>query len=146
MKRECSKPRGSTENNVKSNFLRNIYSEKVLSPYSQGVQEIPFKLHSFQMPPRLMGQWTNSTIRLTVTDEPLRHANMSKFTFDPKKKNPYWVGIFLRRKANQSLHGICLNLFTLSVISMAFQTNHYECNLNQISCVPCEYRVSTYSR
>ena len=24
-------------------------------------------------------------------DGPFRHANMSRCTFDPKKKNPYWV-------------------------------------------------------
>ena len=44
------------------------------------------------MPPRLMGQWTNSNIRHTVTDGPFLRANMSKCTFDPKKKNPYWLG------------------------------------------------------
>ena len=58
------------------------------TPYSQGAQEIPFKLHSFKMSPRLMGQWTKN-IRRTVTDKPFWRANMSKCTFD-KKKNPYW--------------------------------------------------------
>ena len=37
----------------------------------------------------LMGQWTNSNIRRTVTDRPFLHVNMSKRTFNPKKKNPY---------------------------------------------------------
>ena len=89
LKRWCSKPQGSTENDAKSNFFRNIYSEWVLTPYSQGAQEIPFKLHSCE--PRLMGQWTNSNIRRTVTDGPFLRANMSKCTFNPKKKNSYWV-------------------------------------------------------
>ena len=39
---------------------------------------------------RLMGQWTNSNIHRTVTDGPFWHVNMSKGTFDNKKKNPYW--------------------------------------------------------
>ena len=90
MIRECSKPQGSTENDAKSNFLQNIYSEYVLTPYSQGAEEIPFKLHLFETLPRLMGQWTNSNIRRTVTDGPFRRANMSKCTFKPKKKNSYW--------------------------------------------------------
>ena len=37
-----------------------------------------------------MGQWTNSNIRRTVSDGPFCHANMSRCTYDPKKKNPYW--------------------------------------------------------
>ena len=90
LKRECSKAQGSTENDAKSNFLQNIYNEQVLAPYSQGAQEIPFKLHSFEMLPILMGQWTNSNIRRTVTDGPFLRENMSKCTFNPKKKNPYW--------------------------------------------------------
>ena len=53
---------GSTENDAKSNFLRNIYSEQVLTLYSQGAQEMPFKLHTFETPSRLMGKWTNSKI------------------------------------------------------------------------------------
>ena len=69
LKRECSKPQGSTENDAKSNFLQNIYSEKVLPPYTQGVPEIPFKLHSFETPLRLMGQWTNSKICRTAEVE-----------------------------------------------------------------------------
>ena len=40
LKCKCSKPQGSTENDAKSNFLRNIYSEQVLITYSQGAQEI----------------------------------------------------------------------------------------------------------
>ena len=62
-----------------------------LTPYSQGTQEISFQLHSFEMPWRLMGQWTNSNIRHTVTDGPFRRANMSRCTYDPKTKNPYWA-------------------------------------------------------
>ena len=38
-----------------------------------------------------MRQWTNSNIRRKVTDGPFLRANKSKFTFDPKKKNPYWL-------------------------------------------------------
>ena len=34
-----------------------------------------------------MGQWTNSNIRHTVTDKQFLRANMSKCTFNPKKKN-----------------------------------------------------------
>ena len=37
-----------------------------------------------------MEQWTNSNIRCTVTDGPFHHANMSRCTVDPKKKNPNW--------------------------------------------------------
>ena len=55
-------PKGSTENDAKSNFLRNIYSEWVLTPYSQGAQEISFKVHSFEKSWILMGKRTNSNI------------------------------------------------------------------------------------
>ena len=41
------------------------------------------------MPPRLMGQWTNSNIHRTVTDRSFLRANMSNCPFNPKKKNPY---------------------------------------------------------
>ena len=34
----------------------------------------------------LMGQWKNLNIRHTVTDGPFLRANMSKCTFNPKKK------------------------------------------------------------
>ena len=61
-----------------------------LTPYSQGTQEISFKLHLFETLWRLMGQWTNSNIRLSLTDGPKGRANMSKCTFNQKKKNPYW--------------------------------------------------------
>ena len=61
-----------------------------LTPYSKGTQEISFKLHSFETPWRLMGQWTNWSIRRTVNDGPFRHANMSRCRFEPKKKTPYW--------------------------------------------------------
>ena len=53
------------------------------TPYSHGTQEISFKLHSFEMSWRLMGQWTNSNICRTVTDGQFCHANMSRCTFDP---------------------------------------------------------------
>ena len=38
-----------------------------------------------------MRQWTNSNIRHTVTDGPFLRANISKCTFNPKTKNPYWT-------------------------------------------------------
>ena len=41
-----------------------------LIAYSQGTQEILFKLHSFEMPWRLMGQWANSNICRKETDGP----------------------------------------------------------------------------
>ena len=74
------------------NFLQNIYIEYVLTHYSQGAQEIPFKLHSFKTPQRLMGHGTNSKIRRTVTDGPFLHANMSKCTSDNKKKSKLAAG------------------------------------------------------
>ena len=74
-------------------MLRNIYSEWVLTLYSQGTQEIPFELHLFETPLRLMGQWTNSKICSTVTDRPFLRANMSKCTFNPKKEIPYWASM-----------------------------------------------------
>ena len=75
-------PQGSTKNDAKSNFLQNIYSELVLTPYSQGAHEISFKLHSFEMSWRLMGQWTNSNNRLTVTDGPFTVQICQGCTFD----------------------------------------------------------------
>ena len=56
LKHACSTSHGSTENDAKSNFLQIIYSELVLTPYSQGTQEISFKLHSFETLWRLMGK------------------------------------------------------------------------------------------
>ena len=56
-------PKGSTENDAKSNFLQNNYSEWVLTSYSQGAQEISYKLHSFEKLWILIGKRTNSNIR-----------------------------------------------------------------------------------
>ena len=41
-----------------------------LTPYSQGAQEMNFKLYLFETLQRLVGQWTNSNNRRTVTDGP----------------------------------------------------------------------------
>ena len=81
---------GSTENDAKLNFLRNIYCEWVLTPYPQGAQEISFKLHLFEMPWKFMGKWTNSTNLCAVTDGPLSIKIRQGCTFHPKKKIPYW--------------------------------------------------------
>ena len=59
--------------------------------YSQGTQEISFKLHSFEMPQRLMGQFTHSNNCGTVTDGPFAVQICRGCTVDPKKKNPYWT-------------------------------------------------------
>ena len=90
MKHECSKPQGSTEKDAKSNFLRNIYSEYVLTWYSQGAHEISFKLHLFETSWRFMGKWTHSNICRTVTDGPFTVQICQRCTFDPKIENPYW--------------------------------------------------------
>ena len=83
-------PQDSTEDEAKSNFLGNIYSEYILTPYSQGAQEINFKLHSFETPQKLMGQWKNLNNRCcTVTDGPLAVQICRGCTVDHKKKNPH---------------------------------------------------------
>ena len=70
---------------------------------------------------------------------------------------PAWIFLFRIKRTSLTyfcgerpisyctVHSEYLNSSTSLGISTAFQTNHYECNLNQISCVPCEYGVSTYS-
>ena len=63
----------------------------VLTPYSQGAQEMSFKLHSFEMPQRLMGQRTNSNNHHTVTDGPFAVQICQGCMGDHKKKNPYWI-------------------------------------------------------
>ena len=76
---------------VKSQIFYEIY---IVNRYYLLIHKVHEKFHlnlnSFETPPRLMGQWTNSNICRTVTDGPFLHANMSNCTFIPKKKNPYW--------------------------------------------------------
>ena len=75
---------------MQSQISHEIFTvNSIVTPYSQGTQEIPFKLHSFETMQRLMEQWTNSNIRHTVTDGQNLCANMSKCTLNPIKKNPY---------------------------------------------------------
>ena len=50
-----------------------------------------FKFHLFEMPQRLMGQWTNSNNRRSVTDGPFAVQICRGCTDDHKKKNPYWA-------------------------------------------------------
>ena len=56
---------------IQSQISYDIFIVNRGDPYSQGAQEISFKLHSFETPQRLMGQWTNSNIHCTVTDGPI---------------------------------------------------------------------------
>ena len=76
---------------MQSNFLQNIYREYVLTPYSQCAQEISFKLHSFEMPWRFLGKWTNSNNHSAVTDRSFAIQICQGCTVDPKKKNLYWA-------------------------------------------------------
>ena len=52
-----------------------------------------------------MGQWTNSNIRHTVTDGPCLSVNMSKCTFNPKKKNPYWSKVCHTKREDEVVGG-----------------------------------------
>ena len=85
-----------------------------LTPCSQGTQEISFKLYSFETPWKLMGQWTNSNICRIVTDVPKGSANMSKFMFDRKKKNPYWL-----------IHSLRASICVCKYLQMLSATFHY---------------------
>ena len=77
------------------------YTNKFQNNFSVGDSWIPvwftgctrkfkFKLHSFEMPWRLLGKRTNSNIHRTVTDGPFAMQICPRCTFNPGKKNPYW--------------------------------------------------------
>ena len=63
----------------------------MLSPYSQGAQEINFKLYLFETLQSLIGQWTNSNNHRTVTDGLSAVQICRGCMVDYEKKNPYWV-------------------------------------------------------
>ena len=69
------------------NLKKRFFLSFQLTPYSQGTQEISFKLHLFETAWRLMRQVTNSNVCRTVTD-----GLKKVYVTDPKKKNPYWTG------------------------------------------------------
>ena len=92
---------------MQSNFLQNIYSEQVLTPYSQGAQEISFKLHLFETPWRLMGKRTNSNVHNTVTNWPFA-VQIIDVCLILKKKNPYCTATDSLLWCHCSGHEVCI--------------------------------------
>ena len=74
----------------KSNFLQNIHSEYVLTPYSQCAQEISFKLHSFETL-EIPGKVAEFKSLPSSDWWPFSAEICQGCTFDPKKEILYWV-------------------------------------------------------
>ena len=73
MKFACSTPQGSTENDAKSNFLRNIYSEQVLTPYSRGACTKKWTLNCIRLKHRT-DWWDSGQIQIITAHWQMGHS------------------------------------------------------------------------
>ena len=61
-----------------------------------------------------MGKRTNSNIRRTVTYAPFAMQLCQRCTFDPKKKNPYWISTYVSTFTNYSYEEMQSSTYSLS--------------------------------